>query len=48
MDDFDIEMGDAVDVHMEEEPQAAEILVGDDLQVCFHCLQKRTFPCPVF
>lgn len=31
--DFDIEMGDAVDVPMEDEPQVAEILVGDDLQV---------------
>lgn len=32
MDDFDIEMGDAVDVPMEE-PQIAEIMIGDDLQV---------------
>lgn len=32
--DFDIEMGDAVDVPMEDEHQVAEILVGDDLQVC--------------
>lgn len=32
MDDFDIEMGDAVDVPMEE-PEVADILIGDDLQV---------------
>lgn len=31
--DFDIEMGDANDVPMEDEHQVAEILVGDDLQV---------------
>ncbi|KAF3760235.1 hypothetical protein M406DRAFT_100213 [Cryphonectria parasitica EP155] len=31
MDDFDIEMGDAVDVPMEE-PEVADILIGDDLQ----------------
>ncbi|KAJ4424630.1 hypothetical protein N0V82_000762 [Gnomoniopsis sp. IMI 355080] len=30
--DFDIEMGDAADVPMEDEHQVAEILVGDDLQ----------------
>lgn len=33
MDDFDIEMGDAVDVPMEEQ-EVADILVGDDQQVC--------------
>lgn len=33
MDDFDIEMGDAVDVPMEE-PQVADIVLGDDQQVC--------------
>lgn len=32
MDDFDIEMGDAVDVPMEEH-EVADILVGDDQQV---------------
>ncbi|CAN8095740.1 unnamed protein product [Discula destructiva] len=32
MDDFDIEMGDAYDIPMEDEPQVAEILIGDDLQ----------------
>ena len=32
MDDFDIEMGDAVDVPMEE-PEAIEIPLGDDPQV---------------
>lgn len=34
MDDFDIEMGDAMDIPMEDEHQVAEILIGDDLQVC--------------
>lgn len=33
MDDFDIEMGDAVDVPMEE-TEIADIIVGDDQQVC--------------
>lgn len=33
MDDFDIEMGDAMDIPMEDEHQVAEILIGDDLQV---------------
>lgn len=33
MDDFDIEMGDAFDIPMEEEHQVADILIGDDLQV---------------
>lgn len=32
MDDFDIEMGDAVDVPMEE-PQVEDIALGDDQQV---------------
>jgi hypothetical protein len=32
MDDFDIEMGDAVDVPMEEH-EVADIIVGDDQQV---------------
>lgn len=34
MDDFDIEMGDAMDIPMEDEHQVDEILIGDDLQVC--------------
>lgn len=32
MDDFDIEMGDVVDVPMEE-PQVEDIALGDDQQV---------------
>lgn len=32
MDDFDIEMGDAVDVPMDE-PQVEDIALGDDQQV---------------
>lgn len=32
MDDFDIEMGDAMDVPMDE-PQVEDIALGDDQQV---------------
>jgi hypothetical protein len=40
MDDFDIEMGDAADVAMEE-AEIADIIVGDDQQVCQYRIPRR-------
>lgn len=42
MDDFDIEMGDAVDVPMEE-PQIEDIALGDDQQVSPSCISRENF-----
>lgn len=42
MDDFDIEMGDAVDVPMDE-PQVEDIALGDDQQVSYPLPLGTTF-----
>lgn len=40
MDDFDIEMGDAADVPMEE-AEIVDIITGDDQQVCPYRIPSR-------